>query len=471
MIKSLFLPKHYNNGNGIDRSCLDRCLENPKKSLWDLSLPIIFGLIFQALYLIADTFFVIRVGHEAVAAVTFSMPIFLVIIAISTGFGLGITTLISRYIGARDKDRASAVAHHGVIIGILLALFVALIGYVITPFIFRIMGASGLTLSLSIQYFRIIFLGSFFLISSMFFKAILAGEGNYKVSTTILIMGVIINLILDYIFIFVLNWGIQGVAWATFIAFFFSFVAYFIFLFVKKFSYFDFYFHFDKFEIDLHLIKKIFNIGAPVTISQMIWSFGIIFTNYFVSRFGQTAVAGFGLASRLETFYTMIIIGTSSGLLTLVSMYIGAKRNDLIIIILKYVAKVNLIIGVAMAIIFYFFSDLLFLIFTKDQALINIGIDYFKIVVISYPLIALIYIIARLLQCLGSTKKETIINLFRFVIFFIPLIYLFIEVLNFELKGIWIAYLISNILAFFVALFMYGRAKRKIKKICKLEEI
>jgi putative MATE family efflux protein len=432
-------------------------------------LPIIFGLIFQAFYLIADTFFVIKVGHEAVAAITFSMPIFLIIIAISTGFGLGITTLISRYIGARDKEKASAIAHHAVIIGILLGFFISLIGYAITPFIFRIMGASGLTLNLSIQYFRIIFIGSFFLISSMFFRAILAGEGNYKVSTTILILGVIINLILNTIFIFVLNWGIQGVAWATFISFLFSFIAYFIFLFVKKYSYFDFYFHFEKFEIDFSLIQKIFKIGAPVTIAQVIWSTGIIFTNYFVSYFGQTTVAGYGLASRLETFYTMIVIGTSSGLLTLVSMYIGAKRNDLVNIILKYVAKINLIIGIAIGILFYFFSDLFLLIFTKDQTLIGVGIGYFKIVVFSYPLIALIYIIARLLQCLGNTKKEAIINLFRFVLFFLPLIFLFVRILNFKVEGIWYAYLISNILAFFIAMLMYKKARKRVEKICDLE--
>jgi len=467
MIKKLF-----SNGDDLTNgSRLEEFIANPKRALWKLSLPIIFGLIFQALYLIADTFFVIKVGHEAIAAITFSMPIFLVIIALSTGFGLGITTLISRYIGAKNKEKASAVAHHAVIIGILLGFFISLIGYAITPFIFKIMGASGLTLTLSIQYFRIIFVGSFFLISSMFFRAILAGEGNYKISVIILIFGVIINLILDAIFIFIFDWGIQGVAWATFISFLVSFIAYFVFLFIKKSSYFDFYFHFEKFEIDLYLIKKIFKIGAPVAISQMIWSFGIIFTNYFVSHFGQTAVAGFGLVSRLETFYTMIIIGTSSGLLTLVSMYIGAKRNDLINIILKYVAKVNLIIGIAMAIIFYFFSDLFLLIFTKDQSLIEVGISYFRIVVFSYPLIALIYIIARLLQCLGSTKKETIINLFRFVLFFIPLIYIFIKILDFKLKGIWIAYLVSNILSFFVALFMYNRARRKIKNICKIEDI
>ncbi len=457
----------FNNGNGQDKSCLDRFLKNPKKALWKLSFPIIFGLIFQALYLIADTFFVIKVGHEAVAAVTFSMPIFLVIIALSSGFGLGITTLISKYIGAGDKERASAVAHHAVIIGILLGFFVSLIGYAITPFIFRLMGASGLTLDLSIQYFRIISIGSFFLISSMFFRSILAGEGNYKISTAILAFSVIINLILDAVFIFVLNWGIEGVAWATFISFFVSFIAYFIFLFVKKFSYFNFYFHFDKFEIDFYLIKKVFHIGAPVSISQVILSFGIVFTNYFVSRFGQTAVAGFGLASRLETFYTMIVIGMSSALLTLVSMYIGAKRNDLVNFLLKYVARINLIIGLGMAILFYYFSDLFLLIFTKDQSLISVGVGYFKIVVFSYPLIALIFIIVRLLQCLGNTKNETIINLFRFVLFFLPLIWLFVKILHFKVEGIWYAYLISNILAFFIAVIMYRHASEKLKKICE----
>lgn len=458
MIKGLFA----NNENSVNSNRLNKFIEDPKRALWTLSWPIIFGLLFQALYLIVDTFFVIRVGHDAVAAVTFAVPVFLIIIASVVGFGIGVTALISKYIGAKEKSKASDVAHHAVIVGIVLGGFVSLLGYIITPVIFPLLGAYNQALVLVVQYFRIIIIGSFFLVASVIFGSILAGEGNTKVPTTILIFAAIINLILDPIFIFIFNWGIKGAAWATFTSFVFSFVAYLVFLFIRDSSY--FHFNFKKFNIDFYLIKKIFHLGSPVSISHMLLAFGTMFINYFVAGFGQKMVAGFGLASRIEVFYMIIIIGTSSGLLALISMYLGAKRHDLIKFIMKYAVKVNLMISLLVALLFYFFSGLFLSIFTHDRELINIGVTYFRIIVYSYPIIPLIYIIARLLQAAGHPKKDTLVNVFRLMIFFLPLIWLLVYVLNLGIKGIWYSRLIATVLAFILALFFYKKVIKEVKK-------
>jgi putative MATE family efflux protein len=236
MIKKLF----QNNNDLADGSRLNEFIANPKKTLWTLSGPIIFSLLFQALYLIVDTFFVIKVGHEAVAAITFVMPVFLIIVATVTGFGVGVTTLISKYIGAKDNKKASKVAHHAVISGLILGVFISLFGYIIAPTILKLLGATGYTLFLASQYFKIIFIGNFFLVTSVIFRSILAGEGNHAAPATILVIGTIINLILDPIFIIVLDWGIKGAAWATLCGFLFSFIMYFVFLFIKNSSFLDF---------------------------------------------------------------------------------------------------------------------------------------------------------------------------------------------------------------------------------------
>ena len=230
------INKLFSNGDDLtDGSRLREFISNPKKALWTLAGPIIFSLMFQTLYLIIDTFFVIKIGHEAVAAITFATPVFLIIVATVTGFGIGVTTLISKYIGVQEKENSSKIAHHAVIVGLVLGVFISLFGYIITPVIFQFLGATGVTLLLAIQYFRVIFIGSIFLVSSIIFRSILAGEGNHIAPATILIIAVIINLILDPIFIIVLDWGIQGAAWATLCGFMFSFIAYTYFLFIKKF--------------------------------------------------------------------------------------------------------------------------------------------------------------------------------------------------------------------------------------------
>ncbi len=461
--------KLFQNGEDLTNgSRLNEFIANPKKALWSLAGPIIFSLLFQALYLIIDTFFVIKIGHEAVAAITFAMPVFLIIVATVTGFGIGVTTLISKYIGAQNNEEASRVAHHAVIVGLILGVFISLFGYIITPVIFKFLGASGYTLLLAIQYFRIIFIGSFFLVASVIFRSILAGEGNHIAPATILIIAVVINLILDPIFIIVFDWGIRGAAWATFCGFLFSFVTYFIFLFIKNSSFFNF--NFRQFNFNTDLIKKIFKIGAPIAVSQMLLSSGAMLVNFFVSRFGQEMVAGFGLASRLEALYTIVLIGISSALLTLLGMYLGAKRYDSIKFILYYTAKASFIISLFVGIVFYFFSGMFLSIFTNNITLISVGILYFKITVYCYPVIAIIYVIAKLLQVAGHPIKDVLVNLFRLIIFFLPLVAFLAYGLDWGIKGIWYARLFATFLAFIFALSFYKRVSQEIKKSCEQQK-
>ena len=459
------INKLFPNGDDLTNgSRLEEFIANPKKALWTLAGPIIFSLMFQALYLIIDTFFVIKIGYEAVAAITFAMPVFLIIVATVTGFGIGVTTLISKYIGAQEKEKASQIAHHAVIVGLILGVFIGLFGYIITPAIFRFLGATGVTLFLAIQYFRVIFIGCLFLVSSVIFRSILAGEGNHIAPATILVIAVIINLILDPIFIIVLDWGIQGAAWATLCGFLFSFVAYAYFLFIKNSSFFNF--NFKEFNFNTSLIRKIFKIGAPIAVSQMLLSAGAMIVNFSVSRFGQEMVAGFGLASRLESLYIIILIGLSSALLTLLGMYLGAKHYDLIKVIVYYSAKVSLIISLFVGILLYFFSGMFLSIFTNNIMLISIGILYFKITVYSYPVIALIYVIAKLLQVAGHPIKDILVNLFRLVIFFLLLVYLLVNQLDWGIRGIWYARLFATILAFITALIFYKKVCLEVKKEC-----
>jgi MATE family, multidrug efflux pump len=275
---------------------------------------------------------------------------------------------------------------------------------------------------------------------------------------------VIINLILDPIFIIVLDWGIRGAAWATFCGFLFSFVAYFLFLFVKNSSFFDF--NFKQFNFDVDLIRRIFKIGAPIAVSQMLLSSGAMFVNFFVSRFGQEMVAGFGLASRLEALYIIVIIGISSALLTLLGMYLGAKRYDLIKSILNYSAQVGLVISLFTSILLYFFSGMFLSMFTDNISLISIGIVYFKVTVYSYPIIAIMAVIAKLLQVAKHPVKDILINLYRLIIFFLIFAYIFVYKLDWGINGIWYARLLATFLAFIVAVSFYKKVSREVKKSC-----
>ena len=234
---------------------------------------------------------------------------------------------------------------------------------------------------------------------------------------------------------------------------------------LKNSSFFNF--NFREFNFNIDLIRKIFKIGAPIAVSQMLLSGGAMMVNFFVSRFGQEMVAGFGLASRLESLYVIVLIGLSSSLLTLLGMYLGAKRYDLIKSTVHYSAKVSLMISLFVGIFLYFFSGMFLSIFTNNIMLISIGIFYFKITVYSYPILALIYVIAKLLQVASHPIEDVLINLFRLIIFFLPLVFLLAYKLDWGIRGIWYARLFSTFLAFIIALFFYKKVCLEIKKSCK----
>ena len=212
----------------------EELMKDPKKGLFKLALPIMAAMVIHTLFNVVDTFFIGRIGPEAIAALTLSFPIVFLMIAFAGGISTGVTSLVSRFIGANNKRGADNAAEHGIILALLIALVFTSIGLLFNEQIFSFFGLTGLTLEYSIAYMNVIFAGSVFMFFTFFAGAILRGEGDAKTPTKIISASLILNMILDPIFIYTMGLGVSGAAIATVLSRAIASLFLIYFLFVKK---------------------------------------------------------------------------------------------------------------------------------------------------------------------------------------------------------------------------------------------
>ncbi|MCK5521401.1 MAG: MATE family efflux transporter, partial [Candidatus Marinimicrobia bacterium] len=213
---------------------VDVFINNPRKAVWTLALPIMFGMAIQTIYSIVDMIFVGRLGGEAIAALTFNMPLVFFSIGITFGIGTGATSVIAQFLGAKNKKEADNTAEHTVAIGIMMAIVISLAGYFFRYHIFSFLGTPENIIHLATDYFSVIVTGFIFTILNVFFRSILTGEGDTKTPIYFQTVGTVMNIILDPIFIFKFGLGVKGAALATVISQALVTAMFFWFLFIKK---------------------------------------------------------------------------------------------------------------------------------------------------------------------------------------------------------------------------------------------
>ncbi len=433
---------------------VDDFIRNPKKALFTLALPTMVGMLVESLYNVVDTAFVGRLGADAIAALTFSFPLFIILIAINAGITTGMSSRISRFLGEKRQEDAENTAMHGLLLSIILAAVFLVIGLLTMRPLFALFGATASVIPLAISYFQIILIGIIFMFISFTADSIFTAQGDTRTPVIIQIISLVLNIILDYVFIYVLGYGVSGAAIATVIAFITATVLSFIWLRSRSLL----RIRLSSFRFSKELLWEILRIGAPATLMIIIISFYVIFLNAFMAHFSTEHVASFGLVSRLETFATMPIFSFSIALMTLVGMFYGAKRYDLLKSIVVYGIGITMLMTSAVGVIFFAIPGLILRIFTSDPTLLSIGIRYMRVDVFTFPLMAVTMNSGRVMQGMGFGMPGLIINLTRILFVAVPLAYVFVYILG--LGFIWIAYamVIGGAVANIIAL-LWLRAK------------
>jgi putative MATE family efflux protein len=440
------------------RDRVDEFIANPRRALFVLAGPVIIAMFVQTMYNIVDTAFVGRLGAESIAALTFAFPIFFILIGLNSGIGVGLNSVVSRKLGAKDRTGAENAAVHGLIMTAVFGAVLLAIGLPLQKDLFLLLGARGHVLDLAISYMTVIWLGVFFMFTAYAMNSIFSAQGDTKTPMIVQSAALILNGILDPILIYLLRLGVQGAAIATVIALAFSVLLYVYFLRRRSYLKIDL----RRFRFAFPLCREICRVGAPASLMMLIMSVYVMFLNRFMAHFGTNYVAAFGLATRLESLPGMLIVGLSVSLLTLVAMFHGAKR----LATLKSISWFGLVIGIVFTsftgLVFYIAPTFFLKIFTDERLILMNGAAYLRIDVLTFPLMAVSMIVSRILQGMGLGLPGLMINLIRIFIVAVPLAYVFVFVLGFGFLSIAWAMVCGGVAANITAFLWLGLKFRGI---------
>lgn len=445
----------------LDDSRREQFLSNPTKALWTLAVPIMIGMSIQILYSITDLMFIGWVSSEALSAVSFNIPLVFLVLSLTMGLGSGVTAVIARAIGAGDKQKADNSALHGFLIGLTVSILFTGVGLFAGPELLRLIGAPAPLLELAWSYLYIIVLGLPFWVLSSAFGSILAGEGDTRFPMMISGLGMILNMVLDPLFIFGFQMGLRGAATATTLSYVVVFGIFVYLLFGKRRSYITF--SPKAFVPSGQILKEILSIGFPASASMLIMSVGSAVFNRILVYYSASAVAAYQIAGRVDMIIFLPIIAIASALVTLVGMFWGAGNIEKLKFIVKYGMSRAVLLTVGGSVLVYIFSPAFVRFFTSDIEITRIAISYLRIVVFVYPLVAISMTSGRVLQGLGKGTPVMIITCVRILLVSAPLASLSAFVLHQPIVWIWYSLLCSVVVSACIALWWVRDSFRRLE--------
>jgi len=453
------------------KSRLASFLENPKKALWTLAIPIMFGMGIHTLYNIVDMLFIGRLGGDAIAGVAFNMPIFFLMLGLTMGLGSGVTACIARLIGEKDKSGADNSAEHAIAMAACISGVFTLLGLYFGKDILAILGAEGNILILGWDYLSMIVLGLPFMVFSGFFRSILAGEGDMKFPMMVAGLGTILNIILDPIFIFDLEdygdiglgMGVKGAALATVVSQLSVFLIFIYMLFVKEHAYITF--NLKDFSPSRSILWDIIKVGLPASLSMIIMAVGQGVFNKILIYYSSQTVAAYQVAGRLDMLIFLPIFAIAGGMTTLVGMFYGAKEIRALNQIIRYGITSAFIITLISSAFVYLFAETFSSWFTNDREIIDVSVGFLRLLSLIYPLVAIAITSGRVMQGLGKGLPVLIITVIRVLGISAPLSLYFSFILEKPVEWNWYAMMIAAAISFIIAVYWVRFELKKINKI------
>ena len=420
---------------------LEKFIANPRKAIWTLAVPVMMGMAVQTLYSVVDMLFVGRISALAIAALGFNVPLFWLAMGISFGLGTGVTAVIARFMGARDQAAAENVAEHGIILGFVFGVPFSLIGLIFARPLLSALGAPDNLIDDASAYFRIISGGFMFMIMSIFLRSILSGEGDTKTPMKIQITATILNIILDPIFIFTFGLGVSGAALATVISMVVTVILYVYVILVKKGTVLQL--NMRSFKLRMSYYRDIFRIGLPASISMIIMAGGAMLYNFILISYGAEVVAGYQVAGRLDQVFFLPVMAIAGSLVTLVGMFYGAQRIDLIRQVIRDGLRYGISIGIFTGILFWFAAPYVLRIFSDDPIVLGVAVSVVRTFSWVYWLIAVGMLSGRALQGLGTGIPSMVITAVRVALVGGPLGYYFAIVMGKPYVWVWYGSLVA----------------------------
>ena len=328
---------------------------DPKKAIRMLSVPMIISMLLIMAYNLADSIWVAGLGPNALAALGFVTPLFMIVMGLGNGLGAGAASLISRCIGAENKKGADNAAIHSIILTIAISGFLTAVILIFLPSILLAMGA-GETLDLAIQYGYVVFGGLIFIIFSSVASGILRAEGDAKRPMYAMAATAILNIIIDPIFIYYFGWGVSGAAWATVLSSGISCIFMIYWLLLKRDTYVSF--SREDFQASWKVVKDILAVGLPASAESFVMSIlGIVLNLVLVMTGGAEAVAVYTAGWRVVMMAMIPPIGIGTAAITVSGVAYGSRKYENLTKTLHYSAKLGVGVALVTGALTYIFAQ------------------------------------------------------------------------------------------------------------------
>ncbi len=422
---------------------LNQFLAAPRRAVWTMAAPMMAGMAVHTLYMIADTAFIGSLGTEALAAATFVGPVFFLMVALTMGLSTAVTALVAQAVGRQDATGADQVAGTAMTFGIVVGFGMTILGLSTGPTLLLHLGASGQNATLAWEYFQIICLVvPLFFVSSVF-RSVLTGEGNARTPMMVLAGTTLLNIVLDAIFIHVLNLGLRGAALATGASVLASLTTFAYLILKRRTAYVQF--RLVNLAPSRPVLSRILALAAPIAAGMAVMSVGGLLLNKLLAGFGEVAVAAYGAASKVDMIVALPIIGLAGASVSVVGMFAGAGRVDLVRSTALYTYRWALLLATLIGVSAYLGSSAILGIFTTDAEAIAIGHTYLGFMVFAYPMMAFGMTSGRLLQGTGHGLPSLMITGFRVLIVGIPLAYATVLLLDAPIEAVWASVLTGGL--------------------------
>ncbi|WP_292887989.1 MATE family efflux transporter [Methanobrevibacter sp. UBA212] len=427
---------------------VDIMLQNPKRALIKMSIPLIVSLLITSFYNLIDAVWVSGLGADALAGVGFFTPIFMILVGFGNGLGSGAAFAISKYLGEENKPKADNASVHSIILDIIVSLILTMALLVLLNPILNAMGA-GQTIGYATDYGVIIILGSVFIIFSNALYGIFRGEGDTTRPMYAMIVSAILNMILDPIFIYYLNLGVKGAAIATIISSLFVILILLYWFYFKRDTYLRpnmINFKFKK-EISTDIVK----VGIPASIQLLNNAFFAAVFSALLAYVGSTdSVAVYSTGWRIVTIGTTPLLAIGTALISIIAANYGAKNYKNIQIAHRYAMKVSIVIAVIVMILTNLFAGDIASVFTSSGSSARIASEltvFLAWIVIYYPTMAVGVASTYVFQGIGkglTAMFQTIMRETGFTIFFAVLFGVYI---GYGVWGAWMGIVLGEIVS------------------------
>ena len=412
--------------------------ESIGKLLLKYSVPAIIGMMVNALYNVVDRIFIGNmpgVGPMAITGLGVAMPVMSVITAFGTLVGVGSTTNISIKLGQGKRDEAERIIGNAISLAVIIGATLTILGTVFLDKMLILFGASDSTISYAEAYMSFILVGATFSIMSMMFSNLIRGDGNPRLSATIMIIGCAMNIVLDALFIFKFNMGIQGAAFATVISQITSSVIGLLYylrgksnLSLKK----------KNLKLNKSIIGAIFAIGcAPFAMQLTNSVVQLIFNTSLKTYGGDLSIGAMATISSISMIFVMPAFGFVQGMQPIVGFNYGAKKYDRA----KKALKISLIsasiVFLLGSLVIQLAPQALVVMFNKDPELMNITIIGLRKYALAMPIVGISIVGSNFIQSIGKAKMAMVLGLLRQVIILIPMVLILPNF--FGLNGVWFA--------------------------------